>query len=160
MSCSESRYVRFSKKIKNEPFFRWPNKMAGNPIRHNQNLYCHYHQDQGQTTKDFRNLWDHLDQLVRKRKLKQLLHHSSGQGGQINLEPQRDDSSRLLIGMINFILTALGRTGSYPSNVMFVARLPAEESDPKSKRARMDVYPTLSFRRKIRLEPYNPMMTH
>ena len=61
--------------------------MAGNPIRHNQNLYCHYHQDQGQTTKDCMNLWDHLDQLVRKRKLKQLLHHSSGQGGQINLEP-------------------------------------------------------------------------
>ena len=27
-------------KIKNEPFFKWPNKMARNPMRHNQNLYC------------------------------------------------------------------------------------------------------------------------
>ncbi|XP_050254931.1 uncharacterized protein LOC126700790 [Quercus robur] len=32
-------------KIKNEPFFRWPNKMAGNPMRRNQSLYYHYHQD-------------------------------------------------------------------------------------------------------------------
>ena len=30
-------------KVKNEPFFRWPNKMAGDPANHNQNLYCHYH---------------------------------------------------------------------------------------------------------------------
>ena len=43
-------------KIKNEPFFKWPNKMAGEPKRRNQNLYCHYHQDHGHTTDDCRNL--------------------------------------------------------------------------------------------------------
>ena len=68
-------------KIKNESFFKWPNKMAGNPMRRNQSLYCQYHQDQGHTTEDCRNLWDHLDQLVREGKLKQRLHHSSGQVG-------------------------------------------------------------------------------
>ena len=31
------------KKIKNESFFKWPNKMAGNPTRCNQNIYCQYH---------------------------------------------------------------------------------------------------------------------
>ena len=56
---------RVLKKNKNEPFFKWPNKMAGNPMRCNQSLYCQYHQDQGHTTEDCRNLWDHLDQLVR-----------------------------------------------------------------------------------------------
>ena len=56
-------------KIKNELFFKWPNKMAGDPTKLNQNLYCHYHQEQGHTTKDCRNLWDHLDQLVREGKL-------------------------------------------------------------------------------------------
>ena len=30
-------------KVRNEPFFKWPNKMAGDPINRNQNLYCHYH---------------------------------------------------------------------------------------------------------------------
>ena len=27
-------------KIKNEPFFKWPNRMAGDPTKCNQNLYC------------------------------------------------------------------------------------------------------------------------
>ena len=52
-------------KIKNEPFFKWPNKMAGDPMKHNQNLYCQYHQELGHTTEDCRNLRYHLDQLVR-----------------------------------------------------------------------------------------------
>ena len=65
-------------KVKNEPFFKWPNKMAGDPVNRNQKLYSHYHQDHGHTTEDCRNLWDHLEQLVRKGKLKHFLHHSSG----------------------------------------------------------------------------------
>ena len=69
-------------KVRNEPFFKWPNKMAGDPVNRNQNLYCHYHQDHGHTTEDCRNLWDHLEQLVREGRLKHLLHHSSGRGGQ------------------------------------------------------------------------------
>ena len=71
-------------KIKNESFFKWPNKMVGNLKKRNRNLYRQYYQDHGHTTKDCRSLWDHLDQLVREGKLKQLLHHSSGLGGQAN----------------------------------------------------------------------------
>ena len=65
-------------KIKNEPFFKRPNRMMGNLEKRNHNLYCQYHQDHGQTTEDCRSLCDHLDQHVREGKLKQLLHHSSG----------------------------------------------------------------------------------
>ena len=65
-------------KIKNEPYFRWPNKMAGESAKRNQNLYCQYHQDHGHTTKNCRYLWNYLDQLVRKGRLKHLLHHSRG----------------------------------------------------------------------------------
>ena len=69
---------RVLEQIKNEPFFKRPNKMMGNPEKWNCNLYCQYHQDYGHTTEDCRSLWDHLDQLVREEKLKQLLHLSSG----------------------------------------------------------------------------------
>ena len=31
------------KKVRNEPFFKWPNKMARDPVNCNQTLYCHYH---------------------------------------------------------------------------------------------------------------------
>ena len=68
--------------VRNEPFFKLPNKMAGDPMNCNKNMYCHYHQDHGHTTEDCRNLWDHLEQLVRDGRLKHLLHHSSGRGGQ------------------------------------------------------------------------------
>ena len=81
-------------KIKNELFFKRPNKMVGNPEKRNRNLYCQYHQDHGHTTKDCKSLWDHLDQLVREGKLKQLLNHSSGLGGQANPRSQRDVPSR------------------------------------------------------------------
>ena len=51
-------------KVRNESFFKWSNKMTGDPANRNQNLYCHYHQDHGHTTEDCKNLWDHLEQLV------------------------------------------------------------------------------------------------
>ena len=69
-------------KIKNESFFKWLNKMAGDPAKHNQNLYCQYHQEPGHTTEDCRNLRYHLDQLVKEGKLRHLQHHSSNQQGQ------------------------------------------------------------------------------
>ena len=51
-------------KIKNEPYFRWPNKMAGESTKRNQNLYYQYHQDHGHTMENCNNLWNYLDQLV------------------------------------------------------------------------------------------------
>ena len=48
-------------KIKNKPYFKWPNKMGGDPFKRNQSLYCQYHQDWGQNTKDCITLCDHLE---------------------------------------------------------------------------------------------------
>ena len=30
-------------KIKVESYFKWPNKKGGDPMKHNQGLYCQYH---------------------------------------------------------------------------------------------------------------------
>ena len=68
-------------KIKNEPYFKWPNKIGVDPSRRNQILYCHCHQDREQITEDCRTLQDHLNQLVRARKLNRFLHQPTGQFG-------------------------------------------------------------------------------
>ena len=132
-------------KIKNESFFKWLNKIAGEPRKRNPNLYCHYHQDHGHTTDNCRNLWDHLEQLVREGKLKQLLHHSSGRVSQAGFEVLGDTSSRLPLGTINVIFAAPGRTGSRHSRVLSVSRSPAEDHSQALKRARMRVPLILGF---------------
>ena len=113
-------------KVKNESFFKWPNKMVGNPEKRNRNLYCQYYRDHSHTTEDCRSLWDYLDQLVQKGKLKQLLHHSSGLGRQTTSRPKRETPSRPPLRTINVIFATPGRTGSSPSRVMSVARLSYE----------------------------------
>ena len=40
---NEIKELRVLEKIKNEPFFKWPNKMVRNPARRNLSLYCQYH---------------------------------------------------------------------------------------------------------------------
>ena len=132
-------------KVRNEPFFKWPNKMVGDLVNHNQNLYCHYHQDHGHTTEDCRNLWDHLEQLVRERKLKHLLHHSSGRGSQTNSEFHGNAVPRPPLGTINVIFAAPGRTGSCPSRIMAVSCCSDEDSSSMPKRVKMNVPLVLSF---------------
>ena len=38
--------------------------MSGDQLRHNQSLYCQYHQECEHTTEECRTLWNHLEQLV------------------------------------------------------------------------------------------------
>ena len=69
---------------KNEPYFRWLNKMGGDPSRRNQNLYCIYHRDNGHTTEQCQELKDHLGQLVKAGYLKKFVvdlgDRGTGQG--------------------------------------------------------------------------------
>ena len=66
---------------KKEPYFKWPNKMGGDPSKRNQILYCHYHQEKGHTIEDCRTLRNHLGQLVKVGKLRQFLHQPTSQFG-------------------------------------------------------------------------------
>ena len=69
-----------------------------------------------------------------------------------------DASSRLLLGTINVIFVAPGRTESYPSRVMLVSHYLAEESSSMSKRIKMGTLLVLDFRMRTNLEPYSLMM--
>ena len=67
-----------------------------------------------------------------------MLHHFSGLGGQANSGSQRDVPSRPPLGTINVIFAAPSQTGSCPSRVMYVARLPSENINQELKRARVE----------------------
>ena len=67
-------------RIKNEPFFRWPNKMGGDLSWRNQNLYCTYYRDKGHITEQCRVLKDHLGQLVKAGHLKEFVVESGNRG--------------------------------------------------------------------------------
>ena len=54
---------RIVEKIKNEPYFRWPNKMSGDITRQNQSLYCSYLRNRRHTNEECRTLKEHLRQL-------------------------------------------------------------------------------------------------
>ena len=119
--------------------------MAGNPTKCNQNLYCHHHQEQGHTTEDCRNLWDHLDQLVGEGKLKSLLHHSNGKGNQMNSNSRKNATYGPPLGTINVSFAAPGRTRSCPSRVMSVVGLSSEKGVLEPKKAKIQIQQTLGF---------------
>ena len=70
--------------------------------------------------------------------MKQLLHHYSSFGGQIDTRPERENLSQPPLGTINVIFATLGRTGSCPSRVMSMARLFPEDDCHEPKRAKLD----------------------
>ena len=86
-----------------------------------------------------------MDQLAREGKLKQLLHHTSGLGGQTTSRFKSEIPPRPPLGTINVIFAALGRTGSCPSRVMSVAYMPSEDTSREPKRARLERPLVLGF---------------
>ena len=57
----------------------------------------------------------------------------------------RDTSSRALLGTVDVILVASGRTDSCPSRVLSIAQPHVEDLTLESKRARVKVRLVLSF---------------
>ncbi|XP_065627758.1 uncharacterized protein LOC136066801 [Quercus suber] len=145
-------------KVKNEPFFRWPNKMVGNPDRRNRNVYCQYHQDHGHTTEDCRSLWDHLDQLVGEGRLKHLLHRSSGRGGQPMTDAEKGVlQNPLWVLSMLFLRTRKDRIPAIESHVRGAVPVGDADMSPKSPRNAAPL--VLGFSTRIRLGPFNLMRT-
>ncbi|XP_050291414.1 uncharacterized protein LOC126732539 [Quercus robur] len=125
--------------IKNESFFRWPNKMGGDPSQKNQNLYCTYHRDKGQTTEQCRVLKDHLGQLVKAEYLKEFVVDSvdrdAGQGVQ-----QKRNPLPPLLGVIE-VIHAAPRDAATTKGVLTVACAEGKSPEKRMKVGRL----TISF---------------
>ncbi|XP_075670026.1 uncharacterized protein LOC142639774 [Castanea sativa] len=105
-------------KIKNEPYFKWPYKMGGGPMKKSKSSLPEVEAIPVST-------------------------HWAKESGWINTP--NGCFLKTTLGTISVILAPLGRTGSYPSRVMSIAMPHTENLVLNSKRGRMKVQPALSF---------------
>ena len=126
---------RIVDQIKNELYFRWSNKMGGDPSRKNQNLYCTYHRDKGHTTEQCQVLKDHLGQLVKARYLKEFVVDSRNRGTGQSAQ-QRGNSLSPLLGVVEVIhATPRGTTVVRRRGVLIIAPVGncSSEQPPEKK---------------------------
>ena len=55
--------------IKDEHYLKWPRPLHSSPNVRDKNKYCRFHKDHGHNTKDFRDLKEQIEELIRKGKL-------------------------------------------------------------------------------------------
>ncbi|XP_075649633.1 uncharacterized protein LOC142620088 [Castanea sativa] len=136
-------------KIRDEPYFRQPNKMSGDASLRNQNLHCHYHQDKGHTTEECRTLRDHLNQLAKAGKLNHFLSRPDGQVGHQGTQIYCGNIPRPALGTINVIMEQSRREAEDPSRIMSVHSSFGNEvmkgSNQLAKRMRFLATPVLGF---------------
>ncbi|XP_028068900.1 uncharacterized protein LOC114271483 [Camellia sinensis] len=94
---------RILERIKREPFFVWPPKMLGDPIRRNQKLKCTYHQDRGHMTQNCRALKQHLEDLVAVGHLRDYIDQDKevAEPGNPPPKPNIEHPPRLIINVIH-----------------------------------------------------------
>ena len=122
-------------RIKNEPFFRWPNKMGRDPSRRNQNLYCTYHRDKGHTIEQCRVLKDHLGQLVKAGHLKEFMVEPGNRGPGLGAQ-QKGNPIPSPLGIIEVIHTVPGNTNTVGTRVSTVASTGDLSDQPPTKRTK------------------------
>ncbi|XP_075649792.1 uncharacterized protein LOC142620278 [Castanea sativa] len=136
-------------KIRNEPYFRPPNKMSGNACTRNQNLHCHYHQDKGHTTEECRTLRDHLNQLAKAGKINHFLYRPDGQVGHQGTRMYYGNTPQPALGTINVILAQSIKEVGDPSRIMSVHSSFGNEimegNNQLAKRMRFSATPVLGF---------------
>ena len=76
---------------------------------------------------------------MKEGRLQQFLYRPNGQGDQPRTGAQGNTPPRPLLGTINVIFAALGKTDSHPTRVMSIARLLDEDSNFELKRARLEI---------------------
>ena len=136
---------RIVDQIKNDPYFRWLNKMGGDLSRRNQNLYCTYHRDKGHITEQCRVLKDHLEQLVKVGYLKEFVvdprNQEAGQGAR-----PRENPLPPPLGVIEVIHAApKGAWVSMKSRVLAVVLAKSSTGEQLSKKKLKYTWKPIAF---------------
>nr|XP_023918485.1 uncharacterized protein LOC112030034 [Quercus suber] len=123
-------------KIKHQPYFRWPNRMGGDPTRRNQSLYCTYHKDKGHTTEQCRVLKDHFRQLAGAGYLKEFVTDAGDQGAGQGT-PHRGNLLPPPLGIIEVIHAPTKKCSTARGKGVWALATAAESQDGPSYGKRM-----------------------
>ena len=87
--------------IKDDPSLKWPEKMKGDPNKHNKNKYCRFYRDHGHDTNKCYDLKQQIENLIRQGKLRNFLGRDHKDE---KLKGKVEEPSRPLLGEIRVIL--------------------------------------------------------
>ena len=87
--------------IKDDPSLEWPEKMKGDPNKHNRNKYCCFHRDHGHDTDECFDLKQQIENLIRQGKLRNFLRRDHRDE---KLKGKMEESSRPPLREIRVII--------------------------------------------------------
>ena len=79
--------------IKDEHYLKWPRPLHSSPHVRDKNKYCRFHKDHGHYTKDYRDLKEQIEELIRKGKLQKYMKKEEYSNFKRGSKGQREFSS-------------------------------------------------------------------
>ncbi|XP_010241745.1 PREDICTED: uncharacterized protein LOC104586270 [Nelumbo nucifera] len=147
--------------IKDSSFIKGPPRLRGDPATRNPNVYCHFHRDHRHKTENCRNLRNGIEELIRRRYLKNFIlreergqtdRQTDRQGDQRrnaletsrqNEQPPRQlPEERPILGVINMITdgSIIARCTSATGRTSIHELENEEENPPKRPRLEGPIY--------------------
>ena len=98
---------------------KWPEKMKGDPDKHNKNKYCHFHKDHEHDTDECYDLKQQVENLLRQGKLR---HFVGRDHKDEKLKGKIEEPSRPPLGEIRIIIegTSIGQSSKSTKTYMKV----------------------------------------
>ena len=133
--------------IKADPSLKWPEKMKGDPNKHNQNKYnrnkyCRFHRDYGYDMDESFDLKQQIENLIRQGKLRNFLRRDHKDK---KLKVKVEESSRTPLGEIRVIIGGSSTGQSSRSRKTYLKVVQNVQLSKRSPKMRTTEEQTITF---------------
>ncbi|XP_065619570.1 uncharacterized protein LOC136063313 [Quercus suber] len=128
--------------IKDDPSLKWPEKMKGDPTKHNKNKYCRFYRGHRYDTDECFDLKQQIENLIRQGKLRYFVgrdHKDEKLKGKI------EESSQPPLGEIRVIIGRTSTRQSSRSKKTYLKVVQNVQLSRQSPRTKEIDEPTISF---------------
>ena len=128
--------------IKDDPSLKWPEKMKGDPNKHNRNKYYRFHRDHDHDTNECFDLKQQIENLIRQRKFRNFLGRDYRDE---KLKGKMEESSRPSLGEIRVIIGGSSTGQSSKSKKAYLKVVQSVQLSGRSPRARSTDEQAITF---------------